>query len=63
MKKWYKCEFYNHRITFVKVELASSPKKARQQALDYIETTIEYDIAWDTSEYEETITELQLEEA
>ena len=63
MSKWYKCEFYNHKITFVKVEFAASPEAAREQALKYIEETIDWDVAWDQTEYEETITELDLERA
>lgn len=62
MNKWYKCEFYNHGITFTVNVLSDSPETAKTSALEKIEREINFDITWNEFGYEESITELQLEE-
>ena len=62
MKKWYKCEFYNHGITFIVNVFEESPEKAKASALAKITKEINFDITWNEFGYEEDISELVLEE-
>ena len=55
MSKWYKCEFYNHGITFIVNVFSESKAKARKTALAKIKGEINFDITWNKFGYQEEI--------